>query len=177
MQTTKITDSSQPFYENIFRLYHSSFPAKERRAWAEMDLIMNTDERFNMLIFTIDNEFCGFLSYWNFESFVYVEHFAVAETKRDQGLGKQIMKSFAAKQKSPIILEVELPQNSESIRRIAFYEALDFTVISKTYLQPPYDRKSDFLPLILMTNNHYFGHKNFDRIRKTLYEEVYQQEN
>ena len=173
MITTKITDNSHPFYENTYRLYHNSFPAEERRNWAEMELILKTDKRFNMFAFSNDNEFSGFLTFWEFENFVYVEHFAVSNTKRGQGIGTQIMQIFIAEHKLPIVLEVELPENPQAIKRIAFYEKLNFVIISKPYLQPPYDGKSDFLPLLLMTNDSDFGNEHFDQIRETLYKEVY----
>lgn len=173
MQTTKITDNSHLFYKDIYKLYHDSFPMKERRKWADMEQILKTDKRFNMFVFSIDNEFIGFLTCWKFGSFVYVEHFAIENKKRGKGIGSQIMQSFIGEQNLPIILEVELPETTVAIRRIAFYEKLDFSVISKTYLQPPYDRKSDFLPLLLMTNDSDFGNKHFNEVRKTLYNEVY----
>lgn len=173
MLTTQITNNSHPFYENIYRLYHSSFPVEERRNWVDIELILNTDKRFNMFVFSSENEFNGFLTFWDFENFVYVEHFAVSDSIRGQGIGSQIIKSFRDEQKSPIVLEVELPETPVAVRRIAFYEKLGFKVISKPYLQPPYDGKSDFLPLILMTNDYDFGNENFDDIRNTLYKEVY----
>ena len=173
MLTTQITDNSHPFYENIYRLYHSSFPVEERRNWVDIELILNTDKRFNMFVFSSENEFSGFLTFWKFENFVYVEHFAVSDSIRGQGIGSQIIKSFRDEQKSPIVLEVELPETPVAVRRIAFYEKLGFKVISKPYLQPPYDGKSDFLPLLLMSTNPHFAQENFEHIRETLYTEVY----
>ena len=173
MLTNQINNKSHPFYENIYRLYHSSFPVEERRDWDDMELIMNTDKRFNMLAFSTDNEFSGFLTFWEFGSFVYVEHFAVSDTKHGIGIGTQIMQNFMGEQQTTIVLEVELPETAEAIRRIAFYEKLGFVIISKPYLQPPYDGKSDFLPLLILTNNNDFGNEHFDDIRNTLYKEVY----
>ena len=173
MLTTQITDNSHPFYENIYRLYHSSFPVEERRDWVDIELILNTDKRFNMFVFSSENEFSGFLTFWEFENFVYVEHFAVSSSIRGQGIGSQIMKSFMDAKHSPIILEVELPETPEAIKRIAFYEKLGFVVIHKPYLQPPYDGKTHFLPLLIMSSDKDFGNKNFGQIRETLYKEVY----
>jgi len=173
MLTTKIADNPLPFYENLYQLYNDSFPVEERREWGEMELILKIDKRFNRLVFTIENEFSGFLTYWEFGSFVYVEHFAVPDSKRGQGIGTQFMKSFIIKQQSPIVLEVELPEHMKAIRRIAFYEKLGFKTITKNYLQPPYDGKSDFLALAILSNDENYATKDFEQIKETLYKEVY----
>ena len=173
MLTIKITDNYHPLYENINYLYNHSFPSHERREWDEMDTIIKTDNRFNMLAFSNDNEFIGFLNYWNFENFIYVEHFAITDTKRGQGIGTQIMKNLIAKHRVPIVLEVELPDNTQGIRRITFYEELGFAIIPKTYLQPPYNGKSACLPLHIMSNDENFATKNFEQIKERLYKEVY----
>ncbi len=174
MLTFKIIDNSHPFYNNIYELYHNSFPVKERRDWHEVEQILRVDKRFTILAFSNDNEYSGFLTSWVFKDFVYVEHFAVSDAKRGKGIGTQIMESFIAKHKLPIVLEVELPETTLAIRRIAFYEELGFSVIPETYLQPPYDGRSDFLPLLIMSSDKDFGENNFDHIKETLYKNVYQ---
>jgi len=75
-----------------------------------------------------------------------------------------------------IILEVEPPKSIDASRRIHFYERLNFFVLPNFYMQPPYDKKSFLLPMLIMSNDYHFAHKHFEAIKGKLYEEVYQYE-
>ncbi len=160
-------------HSTIHELYHSAFPANERRPWAEMELLIQSDKRFTVNSIQQNDVFCGFMNSWDFGDFVFVEHFAVADIMRGKGFGSEILKNFCRDVQRPVVLEVELPNTTEAIRRIAFYERHGFNVVSQTYMQPPYDRKSFYLPMLLLCNDSTFGEKHFSRIIKTLYTEVY----
>ena len=160
-------------HSTIYELYHSAFPANERRPWAEMELLIQNDKRFTVNSIQQNNVFCGFMNSWDFDDFVFVEHFAVADIMRGKGFGSEILEEFCNAAHRPVVLEVELPNTTEAIRRIAFYERHGFEVISQTYLQPPYDKKSFYLPMLLLCNNKDFGQKHFNSIKNTLYVEVY----
>lgn len=72
---------------------------------------------------------------WDFGDFVFVEHFAVADIMRGKGFGSEILKNFCRDVQRPVVLEVELPNTAEAIRRIV-YERHGFNVVSQTYMQP-----------------------------------------
>jgi ribosomal protein S18 acetylase RimI-like enzyme len=160
-------------HSTIHELYHSAFPANERRPWAEMELLEMNEKRFTIKSISRDGTFCGFITSWNFDDFVYVEHFAVADIVRGKGVGSEIIDDFCNAAQRPVVLEVETPKTTQAIRRIAFYERHGFKVVSQTYMQPPYDKKSFYLPMLLMCNDSTFGEKHFSRIKNTIYTEVY----
>ncbi|MBN2765804.1 MAG: GNAT family N-acetyltransferase [Paludibacteraceae bacterium] len=159
----------------IYELYHSAFPAKERRPWAEIEMLLQNEKRFHIKSIEKEGRFCGFISSWSFGSFVYIEHFAVAKDMRSKGCGANILQQVCREANMPVVLEVEPPATTDAIRRIAFYERNGFEVLTGHYMQPPYDGKSFFLPMLLMCNHRQFGQKNYEKIRKTLYSEVYGQ--
>ena len=74
----------------------------------------------------------------------------------------------------PLVLEVELPNDTPSRRRIAFYERLGFRAFSQTYEQPPYRVGGAFVPMrLLYLAPGGLAGLEFDAVRATLYREVY----
>ncbi|MFA6582495.1 MAG: GNAT family N-acetyltransferase [Paludibacter sp.] len=173
----RINDVSDPLFSKLFNLYTITFPRNERRNWAGLEHEVLYEKRFNPNVLLKDEEFVGFFNYWSFERFSYIEHLAIIPTLRNQKLGSEAMEIFKKKSNLPIILEVEMPNNTVAIQRIRFYEQHGFTVLSHNYAQPPYDEKSEFfLPELIMCNDVHFGNTHFEKIKETLYTEVYHYE-
>lgn len=170
----KIENSSDPLFAKIYDLYRSSFPKTERRNLGAFEYILNYEKRFDVDALMLNDEFVGFFTYWTFDRFIYVEHFAVDPDVRGQNIGSQTIKTFLAKVELPVVLEVELPEDAQSIRRISFYERLGFKVLSHSYAQPYYDGSGKLLSMLVMSNEYHFADKRFNQIKKTLYQYVYQ---
>lgn len=163
-------------FEDIYNLYVDAFPKAERRTWAALESVLNNDRKFNMFAIMSDNRFVGFVNYWKFERFFYIEHFAILPQFRNHKYGSEAMKIFMAQLNMPIILEVEMPRNIVASKRIHFYERLGFYVLSNIYMQPPYDGVSFMIPMLIMSNDYHFTNKHFHLIKDTLYKEVYRYE-
>lgn len=139
----------------IEELYESSFPAVERRKFANVEkLLSRKDVPFEILSASDESGFVGFLSYWDFEEFKYIEHFAVKPESRGTGIGSAMLSHFLEDcGHVPIVLEVELPEMSEMARRrVDFYMRHGFILWRLVkYIQPPYDGEGDELEMKLMT--------------------------
>lgn len=160
--------------EKAIHLYESAFPKIERRDTQAWQRMWKENPQFHIHeILLSDNTFAGFISYWDFSEFVYVEHFATMPHVRNQGIGRKVMAALQQKISIPIVLEVEEPTNEMATRRIGFYEKQDFTVIHKTYLQPPYHEGYNYFPLLLMATDEAYANKNFEHIVYHLYKYVY----
>ena len=96
--------------------------------------------------------YAGFISYWQFDTFAYIEHFAVNPAARGGGIGACALREFKAMSGLPVVLEVERPgSNDMADRRIAFYRRNGFhTIDSYDYIQPPYAPGLPEVPLLLM---------------------------
>ena len=155
-------------------LYEQAFPLAERRptdVWTQM---LGGHRYFSGHAIAEGGDFCGLLTAWHFETFVYVEHFAILPEKRNGQKGARALAQFVALQSPlPIVLEVEEPTEEMARRRIGFYERGGFSLLTPPYLQPPYRAGEAFLPLRLMCTDAGFGEKHFHEIRDTLYREVY----
>lgn len=118
-------------------------------------------------------EFCGFITWWDFGGFVYGEHFAMLPECRGAGIGGEVIDRFVADAGKPVVLEVELPTNDMARRRIGFYERHGFTLCDAEYAQPPYDAGGECVPMRLMSHGMPLDAETFERVRDTLYAEVY----
>lgn len=138
-------------------LYTTAFPPEERRSeWIDEGTISSFIEEkddFNIIIASIDDSFVGFLSYWHFKEYIYIEHFAVEKSNRGKGIGKKILQHVIENICGNIILEVELPNSDISKRRVNFYKNEGFVLWqSIEYIQPAYSEGQAPVPLMLMTN-------------------------
>lgn len=169
----KIDNVSDAGYDALLHLYTSSFPQNERRSIPALEKLLADSNHFNMFILTNENGFVGFLNYWNFDHFFYIEHFAILPQFRNNKYGSEAMKIFASQAQKPIVLEVEMPRSTMAAHRIHFYERLGFYVLSNAYQQPPYDGVSFMIPMLIMCNDYHYANKHFQLIKNKLYKEVY----
>ena len=141
--------------KSVEKVYIESFPLIERRKFENVKILLEKDDvPFKMIVATEDGVLQGFLSYWEFDGFRYIEHFAVDEHLRGNGIGSGLLEYFIKEcDKTPILLEVEIPESSDDARRrVDFYMRHSFILWRLVkYMQPPYDGGNDSLEMRLMT--------------------------
>jgi ribosomal protein S18 acetylase RimI-like enzyme len=170
----RINSVTDPFFSKLYNLYTLSFPENERRSWSGMEFEISFERRFCPNVLLKEGSFVGFFNYWTFEHFSYIEHFAVLPALRGKGIGAEAIKLFQAQTQLPIVLEAEMPLDPDAVRRIEFYERLEYSVISHPYAQPPYeDLDNFFIPMQLMCNDKHFGESHFEKIKSVIYRNVY----
>jgi RimJ/RimL family protein N-acetyltransferase len=137
--------------EEIKGIYINSFPANERREFNELEkqLEKSDNQIFQVRLKQIT---IGFISLWNFDDFVFVEHIAISSSQRGKGYGKMVVQAVMDTTSKPIVLEVEPPVDEDSIRRVRFYSSLGFSILPQVYMQPSYDGVKPSVELKLMTN-------------------------
>ena len=156
------------------QLYESAFPPIERRDTILWKMLGQEEPLFHLDAIRDSNGlWVGFISYWTFSDFVYVEHFAIEPTCRGNNMGGNAVDALLNEAAVPIVLEVELPTDSLSRRRIAFYQKHGLSLIEKDYMQPPYREGFKWLPLYIMCSNADFAHTHFAHIVDTLRKQVY----
>lgn len=162
--------------EKAQALYLTSFPESERRdakKWKDM-VLASTSTLFALYKISMDDAFAGILSCWDFESFLYIEHFAINSQQRGHGLGSATLSAFRTLfPQKPIVLEAEVPIEEMAIRRIQFYQRNGFHVCESPYMQPPYHQDGKWLELKLLSTSPDFASKQFETIKRTIYHHVY----
>ena len=167
----RIRESGSKEYSFVEELLTASFPIDEYRPLDEQRQNVESVDSFHMNILRLDKEPIGLLSYWQFDGFVYVEHFAVHPGLRGQGYGRETITSLI-EEKRNIVLEVELPEDELTRRRVAFYSRCGLTLCSTDYIQPAYRTGGNEIPMKLM----HCGvdmERDFERIRDSIYRRVY----
>ena len=170
IQLTDLSQSDHPHFAKD--LFESAFPDEERPPFGELKN-RNTD-KFHFMVATNDDgdEPIGILTYWTFDDFVYIEHFAIDEDLRNQGLGKAVFLNFLSQQHDQVVLEIELPNTEEADHRLEFYQSMGFFQNPQPYIQPSYHNDGRTVPMILMSK-YELDDDEFCEIKQLLYREVY----
>ena len=166
------TDDEQ--YDFVEELFLTAFPEDERRDTNAQRY--NTDENplFYCCLVEEENEPVGFFTFWDFDTFCYGEHLAIDPKRRNGGDGQKTIRSLLARINRPLVLEVELPEDEMSRRRIGFYERQGFTLWKDTpYVQPSYRPGGNSLPMYLMATEGLNPEEHFEKVKQRIYREVY----
>lgn len=159
----------------VERIYTDSFPEEERRPLQDLrNKAMNDESPLRMLLIMDDERIAGFISFWEFGEFVYIEHFAIDGPYRGAGIGSRAIDRFREMVCRPIVLEVEIPEHPGDIagRRVAFYERHGFSALREyEYSQPPYQIGLPEVPMWLMTTGE--PPLDADFLTATLHRNVY----
>lgn len=169
----RITTADTAMYGYMEKLITISFPPEEYRKLEELRTYTDSKPQFhNNIIFHNDTP-VGILTYWDFNRFCYVEHFAIDPSLRNGGYGKQALNLLCQQLGCPIVLEVEMPEEEMAQRRIGFYQRQGFILWEKPYLQPPYKTGDGYLPMLLMAYGDLECGKDFETVKEHIYREVY----
>lgn len=164
-------------YPNFLSLYNSTFPHDQKRLYEDEKHLDNYIKmkggKFNAFSAVDGDLYLGFLSYWTFEGYTYIEHFAVAPEQRGKNLGRLMLEHLFKEVSPNVLLETEPGDTPEAQRRIEFYEKNGFRVRKEfNYTQPSYGGKGQVaVPMLLMTHGDVNLH-NIDSIKDML-REVY----
>lgn len=151
-------------------LFEGAFPEQERPPFSS--LRQRDAGKFHFLVAENGDEPVGILTYWTFDDLVYVEHFAIAEELRNQGLGKAVFLNFLSQQTEQVVLEVERPDTEEADHRVEFYASMGFFINPQQYTQPSYHNDNKTVDMIIMSK-YELDDEEFEEIRSILYREVY----
>lgn len=133
-------------------IYESSFPAEEQRPWAE---IVNNRHIGSPRLYAIiaDGRMAGLATLWILDRFAYIEHLAVDQSFRGNGVGTEAVRLLIEEAgHKPLVVEIEPPvtEKPETIARLKFYQQLGFMTIDTDYIQPPYGDGLPSVPLHLL---------------------------
>ena len=159
--------TSQSDFSEIYRIMQASFSDDEYRPYDEQLALFEEPE------YRIYYMPAGFLAVWEFESFIYIEHFAVDPALRNSGTGSAMLQELVKQYQKPICLEVELPEDELTRRRIGFYERNGFVFNEYPYIQPPISKGKSPVPLRIMTYKNEITREEFQKMKEILYRRVY----
>ena len=156
-------------FDKMFDIMEKSFPADERRPKDEQKKLF---ENPLYKVYCV-KEMKAFMAVWEFDAFVFLEHFAVSPEYRNEGLGGKMLTALKERNNKKICLEVEPPETENAKRRISFYKRNGFYLNEYPYVQPPISKGKKPVPLMIMTLGAAIEECEFEEIKHTLYKEVY----
>ena len=161
----RIQSVSQGYFTRLLSLYVEAFPREERRDCEALVNMLN-EQLMHFSAVICDNQLFGLVVFWRFDRFLYIEHLAVFSHLRRKGIGEAILEKLCMEDK-PILLEVEIPYDPESLKRVEFYQKCGFISLPIGYKQPPYRLGETVKPMSLFSNQ-------TDWLPETLMESVQQ---
>lgn len=169
MELKRITSED---YDRFYAMLENDFCADERKS-KDAEFESFADEKFSPNFIYEAGKLLGYICFWNFEKFVYVEHLAISKELRGHGLGSKFVTEFVSNFNKDIILEAELPVETIAKKRISFYERNGFVLNPYEYSQPAYREDSNTVPMLVMSHGNKLPEEIFNayiqEIKKTVY--------
>lgn len=161
-------------FEKVYPILAQSFPETEVRA-KEDQLALIENECYHLYAIKDEEEKTGgVIAAWELsDDFLYIEHFATLPEKRNHGFGGEMLDLFVEWNGKNVVLEVELPEDALTRRRIGFYERHGFVWNDYPYMQPPMRKGQEPLPLRLMTKPTALDVETYERYRSDIHQNVY----
>ena len=161
-------------FDSIFQIIEISFPKYEYRTNDEQKALLDNPAYDVYILPDLDDKAIkAFIAVWNFDSFAFIEHFAVNPTYRNKGIGSTFLREIVCMLGKMVCLEVELPDNEMASRRICFYERNNFFLNRYPYTQLPISAGRNPVPLLIMTYGRYINKMEFAEIKDELFTHVY----
>jgi GNAT superfamily N-acetyltransferase len=173
VELRQIHTTDEIYYSFVEKVLIDSFPSNEYRDLDDFRLYSDTKSIFHNNIILEKDKLVGLITYWDFHDFCYIEHFAIEKSMRGKGYGAFALYLLKKIINTPIVLEVELPINDITVRRIRFYHRQGFSSWDNYYEQPPYRPTDKSYPMMLMASGNLSHETNFKKIKHTIYKEVY----
>ncbi|MCI7657259.1 GNAT family N-acetyltransferase [Anaerotignum sp.] len=161
-------------FEKVYPILAQSFPESELRA-KEDQLALLQNERYRLYAIKDEKEKTGgVIAAWELpDDLLYVDHFAILPEKRNHGFGGEVLDVFLKWKKKKVVLEVELPEDAITRRRIGFYKRHGFAWNDYPYMQPPMRKGQKPFALRLMTKPAALDAETYEQYRSSIHQMVY----
>lgn len=164
-------------FEKVYPILAASFPETELRT-KDSQLALLQDEKYHLYgIHDEKGKISGVIAAWELlDDLLYIEHFAILSEKRNHGFGGKALDDFINQYHKNVVLEVEMPEDELTRRRIGFYQRHGFAWNDYPYMQPPLREGQQILPLRLMTKPTAIDLDTYERYRLSIHRNVYHYE-
>ena len=163
-------DINGPLMEAALALYRSSFPAHELRLPPDQRDVMG-DPLYHFDMCLLDGALAGLILYWDFGTYIYVEHFCVEPSLRGHGLGTLILAELARQNKT-IILEIDPLTTAIAHKRLRFYQSMGFHANPWAHRHPTYHQGIADHELLVLSYPQPIDERQYQQFARELGREV-----
>lgn len=167
METIIINHSKHPLYPVFKELYGISFPIFEQRTEAQQEKAFSSLQ-YRLVTYQENDAFIGFISYWEFPTYIYVEHLAVNQTIRGKGYGSLVLNKFIADNQKIVLLEIEPVIDEVSAARLRFYQKCGFHENGYKHIHPPYRAEFKGHSLVILTTERPISEDEYNQFNDDL---------
>ncbi len=137
---SEVTNINDTWYPSFYAIYSTAFPVHEQRN-RQQQIEAFSSKNYHLDVWIENGKLQSFIAYWEFDTFIYIEHFAVDKELRGQHIGSKTLISFAGNKKKVIILEIDPLIDEISRKRFSFYEKTGFRLNPFKHFHPPYRKE------------------------------------
>ncbi|MFI3226843.1 MAG: GNAT family N-acetyltransferase [Clostridia bacterium] len=161
-------------FDVINEIIEKSFPEHEIRDYDKQKELLN-NPLFNIYVMrdVLTGKIKAFISIWNIEDYIFVDHFAVSSEFRNEGLGSKILQEIKDILKKKIFLEVEPPKSEIDERRIKFYQKNGFLLNDYKYKLPSLVEGLKPMTMMIMSTGEKLTYEKFQSLTQELMRVVY----
>ena len=171
MRRIEIKSSEDERFGEFLRLYGSSFPIFEQRTESQQEYAFGCSQ-YHLCEYLDGDIFVGFISYWEFDRQIYIEHLAVDTTLRGKGYGSRMLDSFVASTPKTVILEIDPIVDDISRARLRFYERCGFRQNGFRHRHPAYREGYQPHPLVVLSSGRQIPPDEYEEFFRNLKEIV-----
>ena len=160
MKSINIHDFNHPIFEAFKALYTSSFPIFEQRTIKQQEAAFS-NTNYHLTGYEENGNFIGFISYWEFNNYIYIEHFAINTHIRGKGYGTELLKNFIQLTDKIVLLEIDPIIDEVSEARLRFYKKCGFHENHHSHKHPSYRSEYSPHPLIVLTSQRTMSNEEY----------------
>jgi len=165
-----ISDSD---FEKFYKLLELSFPKEELRTKEAFKTLCQHSKFYKIFTLWKEHELIALFTIWEFCDFTFGDHFAVSPSARCSGIGTKLLNKVTSLCALPFVLEVEMPEDEITTRRLNFYLRNGFCKNEQPYMLPPMQQGCEAVPMHVLSYPNLLTESEFDKIKSVIYKEVY----
>ncbi len=172
MHVHLIENQADRWFSRFWEVYQYSFPPHEQRS-LESQVEKLEEEKCSIEAYIEEEVFIGFIIYWQYPTYIYIEHFALSKESRGAGRGSEILRSLIERHDGKkIVLDIDPIEDEISRRRREFYLRLGFIQNPHHHIHPPYRDGEKEFELILMTTTAELSESEYKQLMEGLRSDI-----
>lgn len=161
MERVIINTQSHILYPQFKDLYSTGFPVFEQRTEEQQKTAFSCSQ-YSLTAYTDKDILTGFIAYWEFPTYIYIEYFAINRSLRGKGIGSRLLDKFISENSKIVILEIDPVTDEISSARLRFYQKCGFYQNDYPHVHPAYRKGFKGHPLIVLTTGRKITKDEYD---------------